>query len=180
MQQTLYLLQNQNNYFNRKVILQGVKNEEDIMYNDKVIAVYNELNVPTFDSLRCQVIVNTQTNFGVRSNFPDYAVLITTLDNEEKEFTRRFVDKYEKIRGEQYRLGLIRDIKADYLNNILTATAFIEKGYCDINNPLIFNDEKMTFNEIKVKEHLLKDYTLGSWIVGYMASAKDEDIDIPI
>lgn len=180
MQQTLYLLQNQNNYFNRKVILQGVKNEEDIMYNDKVIAVYNELNVPTFDSLRCQVIVNTQTNFGVRSNFPDYAVLITTLDNEEKELTRRFVEKYEKVRGEQYRIDLRRDILADYLNNILTATAFIEKGYCDINNPLIFNDEKMNFNEIKIKEHLLKDYTLGSWIVGYMASAKDEDIDIPI
>ena len=40
MTQTLYLLANQNNYLNRKVILDGVRNIEEVQSNSKVIDVY--------------------------------------------------------------------------------------------------------------------------------------------
>ena len=46
---------------------------------------------------------------------------------------------------------------------------FIEKATLDPDNPLIFNSENMSYNQIKQSEILLKDGTDCAWIVGYMA-----------
>ena len=46
---------------------------------------------------------------------------------------------------------------------------FIEKATLDPDNPLIFNSENMSYNQIKQSETLLKDGTECAWIVGYMA-----------
>lgn len=185
MTQTLYLLANQNNYLNRKVILDGVRNIEEVQANSKVIDVYpkypqTNLNIATGDSLSCEVKVSTDTNYGVISEMPDYAVIYTQKDNGETELTRWFVDSYSKIVGTQYSVKLIRDTRADYFSAIMNAPTFVEKGYVLPNNPLIFNQEGMSFNEIKSSEHFINKDKNGPYIVGYIARSDEEDQDYSI
>lgn len=185
MTQTLYLLANQNNYLNRKVILDGVRNIEEVQANSKVIDVYpkypqTNLNIATGDSLSCEVKVSTDTNYGVISEMPDYAVIYTQKDNGETELTRWFVDSYSKIIGTQYSVKLIRDVRADHFNAIMDAPTFVEKGYVLPNNPLIFNQEGMSFNEIKSAEHFINKDKNGPYIVGYIARSDEEDQDYSI
>lgn len=185
MTQTLYLLANQNNYLNRKVILDGVRNIEEVQSNSKVIDVYpkypqTNLNIATGDSLSCEVKVSTDTNYGVISEMPDYAVIYTQKDNGETELTRWFVDSYSKIVGTQYSVKLIRDTRADYFSAIMNAPTFVEKGYVLPNNPLIFNQEGMSFNEIKSSEHFINKDKNGPYIVGYIARSDEEDQDYSI
>lgn len=172
MTQTLYLLQNQNNYFNRKVILQGVRTLEEIQNNEKLISVHNNINVGTFDSLTCNIIINTDYNFGVVANVPDYAVINSVRDDGTEELTRWFVDTYSKVRGEQYAISLKRDVLADYLGTILVSPCFIEKGFASRDNPLIYNNEGMTFNQIRIGETKIKDNKAGPYIVGYIARSE--------
>lgn len=44
---------------------------------------------------------------------------------------------------------------------------FIEKATLPGSNPLIFNDEDFTVNQIKTREYLLKDNSDCAWLVGY-------------
>lgn len=185
MTQTLYLLANQNNYLNRKVILDGVRNIEEVQSNSKVIDVYpkypqTNLNIATGDSLSCEVKVSTDTNYGVISEMPDYAVIYTQKDNGETELTRWFVDSYSKIVGTQYSVKLKRDLLADYFSAIMNAPTFVEKGYVLPNNPLIFNQEGMSFNEIKSSEHFINKDKNGPYIVGYIARSDEQDQDYSI
>ena len=46
---------------------------------------------------------------------------------------------------------------------------FITKGIVDEQDPAIFNNEGLSYNQIKVKEQLLKDASGCQWIVGYYA-----------
>lgn len=170
MQQTLYLLKNQNNYFNRKVILTGVHNLTEITSNPNLILYKSNLNIPTFSGTECEVIFNTSTNYGVMTNYPDYAVISTTLDDNTTELTRWFVMKFAKIRGEQYKVTLKRDLLADYLSNILDAEGFVEKGFVYNNNaPLLLENEKFDLNEIKQWEAPVMDNSGTAWIVGYIS-----------
>lgn len=185
MTQTLYLLANQNNYLNRKVILDGVRNIEEVQSNSKVIDVYpkypqTNLNIATGDSLSCEVKVSTDTNYGVISEMPDYAVIYTQKDNGETELTRWFVNSYSKIVGTQYSVKLKRDLLADYFSAIMNAPTFVEKGYVLPNNPLIFNQEGMSFNEIKSSEHFINKDKNGPYIVGYIARSDEQEQDYSI
>lgn len=46
---------------------------------------------------------------------------------------------------------------------------FMEKGFVsDTTNPLLYNKESMTYNQIKDSETLLKDSTTCAWVVGYI------------
>lgn len=85
----------------------------------------------------------------------------------------------KRERSGQYTLSLKRDLIADFYDETMDATAFVSRGYVDFNNPLIFNPEGITVNQIKKHEILLKDSTLSSWIVGYVAAdlGKTEDPD---
>lgn len=83
---------------------------------------------------------------------------------------RWFVLESERTRNGQYRIALKRDVLADHLNQILNAPCFVEKGnITDINDPLLYNNESMTYNQIKKEEYALKDNSGTAWIVGYMA-----------
>lgn len=82
--------------------------------------------------------------------------------------SRWFIMECNRLRNGQYRLRLRRDLIVDNLDAVLDAPCFIEKATLTGDNPLIFNNENMTFNQIKKSETLLKD-TLGcAWIVGYI------------
>ena len=59
-----------------------------------------------------------------------------------------------------------RDIIADYFQELVNAPMYILKGNLKRDNPLIYNSEGLSFNQIKTSETLLKDETGTPWIVG--------------
>lgn len=103
-----------------------------------------------------------------------------TIDNPD---SRWFILEAVKQRTGQYLVGLKRDVIVDNINFIENAPMFIEKGTLDDSDPMIYNDEGMVFNKIKIEESLIKGSSFGSvkfssnkltsaWIVGYVI--KDE------
>ena len=82
--------------------------------------------------------------------------------------SRWFIMESKRKRTGQSELSLRRDLFADSLPGILNAPAFIEKATLSDDDPLIFNKEDMTVNQIKTSETLLKDKTQTPWIVGYI------------
>lgn len=154
---TLYLLL-YNNYYNRLV-----KKEDNL--NDYLSYLSGEIqyqfNFNPNDGVYTEAVVNIEDNTAC-----DYLIEC----NEYNEIKSRwFIIESKRIRGKQYRLSLYRDTIADYYNIIATAPAFIEKATLPINNPLIFNNENMSFNQIKTNETLLKDRSGCAWLVGYLA-----------
>lgn len=109
---------------------------------------------------------SVETSMPVNNNVDgkDYVVLI----DENQEISSRWfiIDSYYELNGQQ-NLVLRRDLVADFYKDALYSTAFIEKGWLQARNKLIFNQEGMTFNQIKKDELLLKDGTGIPWIVGY-------------
>ena len=57
----------------------------------------------------------------------------------------------------------------DNLDSVLEAPIYLEKGYIkDTTNPLLYNKESLSVNQIKQYEVPLKDETKCGWIVGYI------------
>lgn len=119
---------------------------------------------------------------GIYFNFGDGVNTTQVVDDlvEDKDYcilyalgglasidSRWFIIDAEYQLNGQTVLTLRRDLLADFAPQILYANAFIEKGWLQANNNLIFNTEQMTFNQIKKEEVLLKDGTKIPWIVGY-------------
>lgn len=96
----------------------------------------------------------------------DYCILYE-LGGLSSLHSRWFIIDAEYQLNGQTVLTLRRDLLADFAPQILYAKAFIEKGWLQANNNLIFNTEQMTFNQVKKQEVLLKDGTKIPWIVGY-------------
>lgn len=94
----------------------------------------------------------------------DYCIL---LENGGVINSRWFIiDTQYQLNGQTV-LTLRRDLLADFAPKVLYAKSFVEKGWLQANNNLIFNKEQMTFNQVKKAEILLKDSTNIPWIVGY-------------
>lgn len=96
----------------------------------------------------------------------DYCILYE-LGGLASLHSRWFIIDAEYQLNGQTVLTLRRDLLADFAPQILYANAFIEKGWLQANNNLIFNTEQMTFNQVKKQEVLIKDSTKIPWIVGY-------------
>ena len=69
----------------------------------------------------------------------------------------------------QYKVSVRRDVIADYFNDIIDSPVYVLKGRLEAENPLIYNSERLQFNQIKKSETLLKDETGTPWIVAYTA-----------
>ena len=85
-----------------------------------------------------------------------------------------YIENVEFIRGGIVRLFLTRDIVNDYYSDIITSTFFIERANIDTNNPLIYNNEGLQFNQIKTSETPIKLSECG-WITGYIARNRTAD-----
>ena len=157
----LYLL-NYNNYYNR--VVKRLNNLND--YSPYILTTIENVNFNPNDGVNAEQIVN----WG--GAIPDYLIAA-----DETGFTRWFVIEAIRTRKGQYRLTLHRDLVADNYDAVVDAPCFIEKATLPANNPLIFNSENMSFNQIKTSELLLKDKTGCPWIVGYFAR-KDGNGDI--
>ena len=96
---------------------------------------------------------------------PDYLLVV----RNNSIISRWFIVESTRTLAGQFKLSLYRDLLADYQNEIMTAPMFFEKGYVNINDNFIFNDEQVSVNQIKQAEKQLKDPTECPWIVGYCA-----------
>ena len=159
---SLYILQ-YNNYYNR--ILKVEQSLEDyLQYEVHTLA---NANFNPNDN------VNTTHVFGSNANSyngtGDYVVVVNEF---EDIVSRWFIIDATRTRGGQYNLMLRRDLFADFYDNIVNADMFIEKATLTHSDPLIFNSENMTFNQIKTSETLLKDGTGCPWLVGYYSKGQ--------
>lgn len=149
-----------NNYYNR--IVKYEKTMDD--YMKYVIAAIFNANFKPGDNVTTQFIFNYDSSLVDKGG--DY-MIVTSPD--ESEISRWFIIESRRLLNGQYKLTLRRDLIVDNLDILLDAPCFIEKATLDSSNPLIFNKENMTFNQIKTSETLLKDKSGCAWIVGYTA-----------
>lgn len=157
---TNLLITQYNNYSKR----QYVKNNTLQDYDTPDSAYINNVNFCIGDGL----LVNYIANIDDAVEF-DYVVEYTGLPASAVIRTRWFIIERRRIRNGQSVLTLKRDVLADYSVDVLRSTLYIERGWCLNNNPLVFNQESLTVNQIKQSEVLLKDKTGSAWYVAYLA-----------
>lgn len=155
---TLYILK-YNNYYNRLVKFENTIEN----YEPYITYTLESTNFVPNDS------VNTQHTFGTGDydGTGDYLLVV----NEFNEIVSRwFIIDSVRTRAGQYVLDLRRDLIADYYNIIIQSPMFVEKASLPYDSPLLFNNEDMTFNQIKQTlsdDGLLKDQSQCAWLVGY-------------
>ena len=166
---TLYILK-YNNYYNR--LVKSFDNMED--YEPYINYTLQTTNFNPNDGVDTQQLVGS----GDYDGKGDYVIIADTEASQtgwtEVIKSRWFIIEAQRTRSGQWNLTLHRDVIADYYNIILESPMFIEKATLLADNPLIFNSENMSVNQIKKNEYLLRDNSFCPWIVGYYA--KDANI----
>lgn len=157
-----------NNYYNRllkietdytqyEAVRTGTKNIENYNFNPN-------------DGITAEVVINLADEEITKADY--LVVLKETIENNistKNIDSRWFILECKRNRLCQYTLSLYRDSLADKFSALIDAPLFVEKsGRLNINDPAIFNNEDMSFNQIKTSETLLKDETKCAWVVGYI------------
>ena len=157
------LLSGYNNYYNRiykrENTIQGY-----IDASSEYVVFQDGMNFEYRDGISTEKLFNT----GEFTGEPNY-LLLKENATDTTPSSRWFVVEWVRVRGNQYRAILRRDLLADNYDAIMESPCFIEKGYVGPEDSAIFNKEDMTFNQIKQSEKLLIDESKTSWIVGYIA-----------
>ena len=149
----LYLF-NYNNYFNRIE-----KQEANLEAYGTPIYVLENTNFNYNDGVTTSHVINFNSEQG---NY----VIIT--DSENNISSRWFVIDHNKTRGGQYNLSLRRDLVIDFYNSLLTAPMIINRAMItNPDNPLLFNTEGFSFNQIKREETTLDDGAESRWYYLY-------------
>ena len=130
------------------------------------------------DGIATEVILEDFSN--VLTTEPDYVLVWKTVSNAPVIDSRWFIMETQRLRGGQWKCVLRRDVVADYYNIVLNAPCFIEKGNLHYNDPLIFNDEGITFNQIKKAEYRIMDKTACPWLVAYVAQFDNSNNDVDL
>lgn len=163
----LYILK-YNNYYNRTI------KKEDSLTDYLEYQLGNVIQGVSFnpgDGIATQQVVNLSED-----QIGNYLLAV----NENNEIDSRwFILDCRRERTGQYTLTLRRDLVVDNYNSVISAPCFIEKATLDDSDPMIYNSEDMTFNQIKTSETPLKDETGCPWIVGYIASGQELEVNIP-
>lgn len=168
----LYLLR-YNNYYNRIVKIEPTL-DDYLQYQE-----YGPLscNFNPADGTDTDHIFNLP----YMANSPEADYLIVQNAETQEIVSRWFIVDAERMRGGQYRLSLHRDLVADFYDAIVSAPAFVERATLgNTDNPFIFNNEGIPYNQIKKKEHLLKDESGTGWLVGYTAESFTENTIVSI
>lgn len=165
---TLYILK-YNNYYNRLVKKEASFSD----YQPYILYTVENINFNPNDNIDAEVVLGT----GDYQGNGDYAILTNTRSRpvgapvgfEEYVVSRWFIAEAKRTRAGQWNVNLHRDVIADYKELIMSAPCFVEKGYVINNDPLILNNENMTFNQIKMNEYLLDGGELKTpWLVAYL------------
>lgn len=156
----LILLNNCNNYFNRKIFYYELTTDYTSRFTYKII---QDIDFNPNDGVSARQIINWTESWN-----PDYLLVTEQTSSGATIVSRWFIMDSKRTRGQQYHLTLRRDVIADHFNQVLSAPCFIEKGLLPQNSKLIYNSENVSLNQIKTDEILLKDETQKAWIVGYI------------
>jgi len=154
-----------NNYFNR-IVKREESFGEYLEYDSFVIPNYN---FNPNDEITTEAIVNMYD-----FNSPDYLV-VADVNNQIE--SRWFIMDKTRIRANQWKLSLRRDVMADYIPFISSAPAFIEKATVGTNDIAIFNSENMSFNQIKTSQELIKDNSKLAWLCIYLEKPTEDTPD---
>ena len=167
---TIYLLK-YNNYYNRTI--KRFSTIDELLDRDDVVEIgtFENVNFNPGDGVATQLTLNYTE--GPAANY-------LVAEDTDGSFTSWFVLDAQYVRFGQYQLTLRRDLVQDLWETLLDSPVFIEKATLSKNNPLFFNNEDMTFNQIKTKETLLKDKTGIPWIIGYVAPNTSITASVPI
>lgn len=169
MAKTIYLLQF-NNYFNRT--LKGPYGLVNDYTNNGGTIVGRITNMNLWNPNDGVDTVIT-SNLGLTA-IPDYCL----VEDGSAVIQRWFVTEAKRLQSQQYQLTLHRDVLADNYDAVINNTdTFVERGWCDNNDPAIYNQEPLTFNQVKQSQTLMYDKTVSPWIVGYI-QAPQEDTSI--
>ena len=157
-----------NNYFNRIIKVEGNKwsNYTSVDVNRTYLT---GINFNPNDGITTTLVLgNGAAPASVNAKLDSYDYLIVCDDSGNIE-SRWFIMDGSRTRSNQFEISLRRDVIADHLDKVKSAPTFIEKGIIsDTTNPLLYNSEAMTYNQIKQNETLLKDSTGCGWVVGYI------------
>ena len=177
---TIYGYRSFNNYYNRKVKGQSIDNITDFM---KEFGEFNYIQTDTYGNFNEKDGVSTTHVLGNQNDpyFGDCDYLLVCNDNNKID-SRWFIIDQDKLCYGQYKLSLYRDVIVDNWNNIISAPMFIEKATLQDSDPLIYNQEAITTNQIKQSELLLKDESSCGWLIGYLNKDYENTtaIEIPI
>lgn len=155
---TLALLR-YNNYYNRIIKRRATLGEYEA--NGEVIITFKDIAFNPNDGISTEQIINYD------GPIPDYVIL--SADGYEPT-SRWFVIEAVRTRAGQYKLSLYRDVIADWWDEVVAAPTFIEKAMLTTNNDLIFNNENMTYNQIKTNETIIDDNSGTAWYAAYISS----------
>lgn len=171
---TLYLLKF-NNYYNRIV-----KSYDDIdFYKPYVVYTLKATNFNPADGVNTTHVVGVG-NVEAYDGAGDYLIAVEGTDTI---VSRWFIIESTRTRAGQYQLTLHRDLMVDYYNVIKQSPIFIEKATLPESDNFIFNNEDMTFNQIKTSQTPLFDETGCPWVVGYIprdSFTTDTKVEAPI
>lgn len=166
---TVYILQ-LDNYYDRIV-------RPDLsLFEDGGMRIYLENDTVRFEGINFNPNDGIDTNLLLNIEEWQHGNYLIVLNEENKIVSRWFIIESIRTRGGQYKLILHRDLITDYWNIIKQSPALIEKCNLQYGNPLIFNNENMTVNQIKKSEFLLKDKTNCPWLVAYIAKDANQGL----
>lgn len=166
---TILILNNYNNYFNRKVRRHNTAQE----YIDIAADYYQQdgVNFNPYDDVTTTLIVGSSKNPFDKDWNGDYLLVLEPTTHII--ISRWYIIDFERNLGGQYKIYLKRDSWADKYVPGLNATAFIEKAKLKESDPFIVNSEGMSLNQIKKKEYYLKDETKVPWVIVYLARKRE-------
>ena len=157
-----------NNYYNRTIKRYNTIAQYKTAVGSSNYKELSNVNFNPNDGVMTTLVVGTSDLPKYENNGPDYLIAYDRNGLIDTIINRWFIIGITRTRGGQYQLSLKRDTIADFYNNILNAPAIIERAMVNSDNPLIFNKESFTYNQIKRDELLLQDETKCPWIVAYI------------
>ena len=153
-----------NNYANRKLkIGNSLTDYLGADLSDYIQTIPNCTLWNPNDGITTVINTPTSTDFSVE---PDYLIAVDEYNNID---SRWFVIETRRLQSGQYRCILRRDVFAEAWQDLIEADCHIDRAILLNEDPLIFNPEPITVNQILTSERLLKDKTGVPWIVFYSA-----------
>jgi hypothetical protein len=171
----IYYLSGFNNYYNRTILLPQSRRVAD--FSQYQIKVDELENFNPGDNVMTQLTVNYWDAPKDISDAQNIDYILISKDGNTID-SRWFALDRVRVRGQQWQFTLRRDLVADNYSAVMSSPCFIEKATLPANSPFLWNNENMTFNQIKQEEILLKDKSNCPWIVGYIAVKNDDHQDV--
>lgn len=157
----LYVLK-YNNYYNR-IVKREVDLSSYLTAGTLIHTQYN-INYAPGDGVNMRQVLNSET-------YGDYAIYAEGNTIVSRWF---IIEASRNCKG-QFGLTLRRDLVVDNFDTVLNADTFIEKAILPDSDPMIFNKEQMTVNQIKSFVKPIKDTSHLAYIVGYIDKAFSQE-----